>query len=160
MRARRRTQNHETDESEIDEAWARLEYEYAHERWTNGTNQRRAGLAFLTTVQGTIITIIGTNLFHMDGRARALVIFAIVVAISGYNHEKRIGSYMRGYRRRAIELEERHGLRLFQYGVAEAKAAKTMSNRKLFRWYFVLILTAWTSVLIFDLAKAVRRLFL
>jgi hypothetical protein len=50
------------------DAWelARLEYETALEQYRQLTALRRQDMAFVTTVQAAVLTIIGSNLLNLD----------------------------------------------------------------------------------------------
>lgn len=132
---------------------ARLEYEYANARWTNGSDQRRSGLAFFTAVQGTILTIVGERITNLDASSRALVAFGLVVTLIAWNHERRIGAHMEGYLKRAMEIEEANDMYLLRRGRAAAAQRRTLSNRTMFAVHFLLIGVGWLATLAYDLLK-------
>lgn len=130
---------------------ARLEYEYANHRWTNGTSQRRSGLAFFTAVQGTLLTIIGDRMTTLDSSGWALVIFGLIVTVIAWNHERRIGAYMEGYQKRAIEIEDANGMMLIRKGRESARSKRTISNRIMFAWYFIAMGLGWIIIIVYNI---------
>jgi hypothetical protein len=144
--------NIDNDESAIpSEVWARLEYEMANARWENATNLRRNGLAFFTTVQGAILSIIGDRITNLKISSYALISFGIIVTLFSWSHELRIASYMKGYQNRMIRIERLFNLDLLRSGQDQAVKMKTISNRKLFSWYYRINLIGWLLIILYNI---------
>lgn len=83
------------------EPWelARLEYEAALEQYRQLTPLRRQDMAFVTTAQAAILTIVGTKLLNLDASGFLLSLIAVFVLFLGINSERRLSGYMSGYMR-------------------------------------------------------------
>ena len=60
---------------------------------------------------------------------------------------------MTGYGNYIKKIEQRENLEVFQSGRNEARNQKTFSNRKLFAWYFILILIVWIIIFTVNIFK-------
>ncbi|OZC01305.1 hypothetical protein [Rubricoccus marinus] len=89
----------------------------------------------------------------LDLRGYALAIFGLIVCLVAWNNERRIGAYMEGYRKRAIEIERGSGVSLITKGKERADTAGTFSNRKVFQLYYFVMLVGWIAVLVANLGS-------
>jgi hypothetical protein len=151
------TAGHGSGEEVPPDEWLRLEYEYVNQRWINGTSQRRGGMAFFTGVQGAVLGLIGNDLLLLQAKGFALALFAMLVTIIAWNNERRIGAYMTGYLKRMLEIERYIGIRTTIYGRDEAKRQRTISNRRLFAFYFLAMILAWGALILYNLIVRINN---
>ncbi len=136
-------------QSPPDLAWelARVEYEQALAQDQNCTVLRRQDMAFVTTIQGAALTIVGTKLLRMDTAGVLLSLIAFFMLLLGLNSERRLTSYMDAYSRRARELEEQHRLSLVSCGLDETRGKRLLfSNSVMFPLYYAFLMVCWLVV--------------
>ena len=141
-------------QSKQPESWelARLEYEAALEQYRQLTSLRRQDMAFVTTAQAAILTIVGTKLLNLDASGFLLSLIAVFVLFLGINSERRLSGYMSGYMRRAKEIESEYGMRLLSSGIQELKNKKLlMSNSVIFPLYYAFFFVAWMIIWILNI---------
>lgn len=132
--------------SETNWETAKVEYEIALEEWRHYANLRRQDMAFVTTIQGAVLTIVGSKLLRLDAPG-LLSITAFFVLLLGINSERRLSAYMTGYIRRAREIESEHGMSLLPLGWDEVKSRKLLfSNRIVFPLYYFVFILVWVSI--------------
>lgn len=125
----------------------KLEYEHALAQYTHHMQLRRQDMAFVSTVQVAVLTIIGKNLLHFDLTALVLSIIAFLVLLMGLNNERRTTAYMIGYIQRANEIETLTGMSLNKRAVFEVKKRKLLiSNTIIFPLYYVAFFVGWIVI--------------
>jgi hypothetical protein len=135
-----------TNQSGKNESYA-VEYEQANEWWRCLSAMRRHDIFLFTGVQGGVLTIIGNNLLSMSPRDIVLSIIAFVVSLIGLNNERRLYSYLQGFRARAIEIERLVGMSLIQSGTQQVgKTRATVSNTIAFSAFYALMATGWIVI--------------
>jgi len=126
---------------------AKVEYESALEQYRHYTSLRRQDMAFVTTVQAAVLTIIGKNLLSLDASNLLLSVIAFFVLLLGFNSERRITAYMSGYMKRASQIETDHNLSLLVEGQKEVSRRKLLiSNTIIFPLYYFVFSVVWVVV--------------
>ena len=121
-----------------------LEYQTAIEQYQQCTALRRHDMAFVTTIQGAVLTIVGKEFLKPDLWAAVLSGVAFLLLLLGANSERRLAAYMAGYAKRASEIEQKYGLRVLQYGCREVASRRGLfSNGVVFPTYYLLFAAAW-----------------
>jgi hypothetical protein len=123
----------------ITKTWeaAKLEYEQALSQYQNCTILRRQDMAFVTTVQAAVLTIIGPRLPHLDLGSLLLSLIACFLLLLGINGERRLSSYMDAYSKKAQQIEEEFGLSLVMSGLSKTRNKKLLfSNATMFPLYY------------------------
>lgn len=104
-------------------------------------------MAFITTVQGAALTIIGQRLQDLDFTGLLLSILAFFTLLLGLNNERRLSAHMTGYQVRALQIESDFGLSLLRLAREQAHEGRwILSNAKIFPAYYVIIMLAWGSI--------------
>ena len=128
-----------------------LEYEQANEWWRQISRMRRQDLALFTAIQGGIITVIGDKLSSMDAKSFILSLMGFCAAAIWFNNERRLYSYLYGFRHRAIEIEKKHGMALIKIGQDEVKATKFLLPSRIgFSIYYALVVIGWVVIWILN----------
>jgi hypothetical protein len=126
---------------------AKLEYEVAVEQYRHFSSLRRQDMAFVTTVQAAVLTIIGSKLLALDFSSLVLSIIAFFVLLLGINSERRLSAYMGSYMYRAREIESEYGMSLLSpSGNNVQKKRLLLSNSYVFPLYFCIFIIAWFTV--------------
>lgn len=139
----------------VPEPWelARLEYETAVEQYRHMSSLRRQDIAFVTTVQGAVFSVVGSKLLALDSAALCLSLIAVVVLLVGINSEWRLAAYMKAYMKRIREIEAEYGMSLLSLaGIELSKQRRLLSNSVVFPFYYIVFLLVWVSILILNLA--------
>ncbi len=129
--------------------WERdkLEYEHAFLQFQHHSTLRRQDMAFVTTVQVAVFSIIGQKILSMDLVSTVLSLFAFFVCVMGLNNERRLSAYMTGYMARARQIESNNDMTLAASGRNELKKRKFLfSNTTLFPLYYVITLAVWLVI--------------
>jgi hypothetical protein len=115
---------------------------------------RRQDMAFATTVQAAIFTIIGPRLLQFGISDFILSVIAFFVLLLGLNSERRLTSYMSTYMRRVNQIEFAHGMSMFSdAGYKTEKKRLLLSNARVFSVYYCIFVCAWLVVWILNLWK-------
>jgi hypothetical protein len=130
---------------------AKTEYQAGLEHFRSMSSLRRQDMAFTTTVQAAIFTIIGSRLLQLGISDFILSVIACFVLLLGLNSERRLASYMDGYMRRVAEIETDHGMSMFSR--AGHKKRFLVSNAKMFPIYYGVFVAAWLVLWIWNLWK-------
>lgn len=127
--------------------FAKVEYENALEQYRHYTSLRRQDMAFVTTVQVAVLTIIGANLRNLDLANLLLSIIAFFVLLLGINNERRLTAYMAGYMKRATQIETDYEMSLLVKGRQEVLNRKLLlSNIVVFQLYYFVFSVVWVVV--------------
>jgi len=133
---------------------AKIEYEQALNFFHNHSQLRRQGIAFVTTVEGAMLTIIGNNLVSMEAPHIALSVIGFFVALLGINNERRLIAFTIGYLKRARKIESVSGMSLLYDGYENMKKKPLLvSNTSAFVIYYVLIVVFWISVWLYNFVR-------
>lgn len=125
----------------------KTEYESAMEEYRHYTTIRRQDMAFVTTTQIAILTIIGDNIVALDLSKLLLSFVAFFILIQGLNSELRMSAYLSGYKNRAKDIERSQGMRLLKSGEEAVKHQKfQISNRKMFPVYYIVFMLVWVGI--------------
>lgn len=137
------------------EPWelAKLEYEAALEQYRQLTSLRRQDMAFVTTVQAAILTIVGNKLLSLDASGFLLSLIAAFVLFLGINSERRLSGYMAGYMQRAKDIESEYGMKLLTFGRAFKDKKLIISNSIVFPLYYFFFFVAWFIVWMLNIFK-------
>ncbi len=134
---------------------AKIEYDQAMQFFRDHSNLRRQGLAFVTTVQGAILAVVGSNLSTMELPHVTLAVIGFFVAILGINNERRLISFSIGYLRTARQIEKRSGMSLLSDGYSAVKERRfIISNTRAFLLYYYLISIFWITLLAYNAVLA------
>ena len=126
---------------------AKVEYEQALGQYQNCTVLRRHDMAFVTTVQGAVLTIIGPRLPDLDSSGVVLSLIAFFLLLLGINSERRLSNYMDAYFTRAREIEQQLGLALVSRGFEEVRKRRSLvSNSVVFPLYYAFLMVAWVVI--------------
>lgn len=127
--------------------YAKIEYEIALTQYDHYTSLRRQDMAFVTTVQIAVLTIIGQNLLQLDSVSIVLSIVAIFVLLLGLNNDRRLSLKMAGFKNRAKEIEEAHNLSLISSTTALVSEKKfSISNSIVFLIYYGIFCLSWIAI--------------
>lgn len=111
----------------------------------------RTDVAFVTTVQGAALAIIGDELLALQPSGFLLSAVAAIVALIGFNAERRLYSYMSAYMTRAREIEAANGLSLLTAARNETQRVTWLtSNTNVFRAFYCLSFIGWVLVWILN----------
>lgn len=131
---------------------AQVEYQNALEQSRHTANLRRRDMAFVTTVQAAVFTIIGSNLLSLSFPNFMLSLIAFFVLLLGINSERRLSVYLSSYIERAIQIEKEYGLKLLSLGGTKVRNQRLiLSNIAIFSLYFTILLIAWIVVWLLNL---------
>ena len=126
---------------------AKTEYEQALGQYQNFTIVRRQDMAFVTTVQGAVLTIIGSKLPHLDLSSFVLSLIAFFILLLGVNSERRLAGYMDAYFKRARELESQFGMSLLSGGLHQVRGRRfLLSNSLVFPLFYLFFMLAWVVI--------------
>jgi len=104
-------------------------------------------MAFVTTVQAAVLTIIGSKLPHLDLGSLFLSLIACFLLLLGINSERRLSSYMDAYSKKAQKIEADFGLSLVMSGLCETRNKKLLfSNATMFPLYYTFFIFAWIVI--------------
>ena len=131
---------------------ARLEYETAIEQYRHMSNLRRQDIAFVTTVQGAIFSIIGNKLLALDSPSLCLSFIAVLVLFIGLNSEWRLATYMKAYMQSIKQIEAENGLSLLSTaGQALQRQKMLLSNSAVFPAYYIVFMLVWGGIWLLNL---------
>lgn len=137
---------------------AKLEYEKAFSQYLHYTSLRRQDMAFVTTVQIAIFTIIGSNLLQLDIMRLILSFIAFFVLLLGVNNERRLTAYMAGYMIRARQIESEYGLSLISTSTQEVNKRKLLiSNTIVFPLYYCIFCISWIIVWVLNIINLCNK---
>ena len=140
--------SHDSEKWEI----SKIEYENAFLHARHYTKLRRQDMAFVTTVQAFVFTVIGNQLPDMGAKGLLLSIIAFFVLVLGFNSERRLSSKMATCLRRASEIEARFGMHLLARVANQKKARASMiSNALMFPSYYLILAALWIFVWVWTL---------
>lgn len=129
-----------------------LEYQSALELYRQYTEVRRRDMAFITTAQGAVLTIIGKDLLSMNLSSFLLSVIAVFLLLVGFNSERRLTSYMGAYMKRAKDIEGCRNMSLLSDAYAQvSKRRGLFSNTKTFPVYYALFALTWAVIWIVNL---------
>lgn len=124
---------------------ASLEYEAALDHYRHFSSLRRQDMAFVTTVQGAALAILGPELVRLaDPRSWLLSLIAVLVLLLGLNSERRASAYMTRFACRAREIESQWGMHLLSslpQGLPKRRVL--ISNATVFPLFYVVSIAAW-----------------
>ncbi|MCA1566434.1 MAG: hypothetical protein LC803_12495 [Acidobacteria bacterium] len=126
---------------------AREEYSSALGLFRHFSSLRRQDMAFVTTVQAAILTIIGSKLLSLDFSSFLLSTIAFFVLLLGLNSERRLAAHMQGEMSRAKQIEEAYGMTLLSTAYKEVESRKMlMENKVVFPLYYFIFIIAWIII--------------
>lgn len=132
----------------------RTEYTECLNMFRHFGNSRRRDMAFITTAQGVVLTVVGQNLLNLNLSLFILTVIAVFLLITGFNNERRLSAYMRGYIKRAKYLENKIGMNFLAEGFKEIQNTNyIVSNMHTFSAYYVFFTFAWISIWILNFFK-------
>jgi hypothetical protein len=130
------------------------EYQAALEMFRHFSNIRRHDLAFITTAQGAVLAIIAKDILNMGLAFFLLSLIAAFLLVTGLNNERRLTAYMRGYMKRAKEIEHNSGMTLLSHGHAEVTRSRCLlSNAVTFPLYYAVFLLTWLLIWIVNVVQ-------
>ncbi|MBC8030791.1 MAG: hypothetical protein H7Z16_11820 [Pyrinomonadaceae bacterium] len=133
---------------------AKAEYEAGLEQFRLMSNLRRQDMAFATTVQAAVFTIVGSKLLQLNFSDFLLSAIAFFVLLLGLNSERRLAAYMTGYMKRVLEIEAESGMSMFcGAGQVTQKRRFLVSNAIVFPFYYCVFVFAWLVVWTLNLWK-------
>ncbi|HEX8632747.1 MAG TPA: hypothetical protein VF703_01195 [Pyrinomonadaceae bacterium] len=133
---------------------AKEEYSSALGMFRHFSSLRRQDMAFVTTVQAAILTIIGAKLRSLDFSGFLLSAIAFFVLLLGLNSERRLAAHMSGEMRRARQIESEHGMSLLSIAYDEVRDRKLLlRNDMVFPLYYFGFVIAWVIIWILNLRK-------
>jgi hypothetical protein len=104
-------------------------------------------MAFVTTVQGAVLAILGPRLPNLDTSGIVLSLIAFFLLLLGINSERRLSNYMEAYFKRAREIEQQFGLALVSLGFEEVRKRRSIfSNSRVFPLYYSFLMIAWIII--------------
>lgn len=108
---------------------------------------RRRDIALFTGGQGAVLAIIGKELPNLGPDGWTLSAVAFLIALVGFNNERRLYRYLDGFRARAEELESDYGMALLKTARDSVRELKmTVSSTKAFQGYYLIIAIGWILV--------------
>lgn len=126
------------------------EYREANTWWRTLSNMRRRDIAFFTAAEAAILTIIGKDLLALSSAYAILSCMGFVIALIGINNERRLYSYIQGFRKRAEEIEENDDGPMFSIHYAREKVkglqGTTIPSTIAFQIYYTLFALAWVAI--------------
>ncbi|SEI69988.1 hypothetical protein SAMN04487995_1772 [Dyadobacter koreensis] len=125
---------------------AKTEYEEALNQYRNTTLLRRQDIAFIITVQGAVISIIGSKMLMLDMSSLLLSAVAVFLLFIGLNNELRLSKYMEIYMDRAKEIESEFGLKLIISAYEVRHKKFEFSNSKTFPAFYIFLIVSWLFV--------------
>jgi len=133
---------------------SKVEYENALAQYRYYTGLRRQDMAFVTTVQAAIMSIIGKNLLELNFTDFLLSLIAFFVLLLGINNERRLSAYMTGYMNRAKIIESKYNMSLLEHGWQEIKSRKLLfSNSVMFKIFYIIFIICWFFTWVLNLIK-------
>lgn len=123
------------------------EYQAGLELSRHWSALRRQDMLLVTTVQGAIFTIIGGELLKLKSASIALSIVAFLVALIGFNSERRLSAYIRANVDYLKTIEKSNGLGLLTTANdATLKIRGMVSNKTAFLTYYAFMAAGWVVV--------------
>ena len=133
---------------------AKAEYEIGTEHFRHYSSLRRQDMAFVTTVQAAVLTIIGPKLLNLDFSGFVLSSVAFFVLLLGFNSERRLSVYMAGYMRRAKQIESEFGMSLLSDAWSEVRGRRMLfSNARIFPFYYFIFILVWVIIWLINLVR-------
>ena len=133
---------------------AKEEYSSALGLFRHFSSLRRQDMAFVTTVQAAILTIIGDKLLSLDFSNFLLSAIAFFVLLLGLNSERRLAAHMSGEMDRARQIESEHGMSLLSVAYGEVRNRKLlMQNDIVFPLYYFIFIIAWIIIWMLNFRK-------
>ena len=124
-----------------------LEYASALDLYRHYTNLRRYDMAFVTTAQGAVLTIIGKDLMTMNLPCVLLSLIAFFLLLLGLNSERRLTAYMSAYIRRAKEIESKRKMVLLSSAYSDVSQRRFLvSNTLTFPLYYGIFALSWLLI--------------
>lgn len=134
--------------------YAKVEYDVGLRQYQLNSSLRRQDMAFVTTVQAAVLTIIGSKLLSLDFSGFLLSAIAFFVLLLGLNSERRLAGYMEGYMQRARQIEKEYGMTILSHSWSAVKRRRLLfSNAKVFPVYYCIFILAWLSIWVWNLLK-------
>jgi len=134
---------------------AQVEYNAALEQYRHYMTVRRTDMAFVTTIQIAILTIIGADIQNLNLSSFLLSLMAFFVLLLGINSELRLATYMLGYKERVIEIEKENHLKSVSNASRKVKEMEkkmfNLTNRKIFPLYYLIFAVIWFVIWIVNL---------
>jgi len=128
------------------------EYSRALELFRHFSGLRRQDMAFVTTVQAAILTIIGSKLLSLDFSSFLLSAIAFFVLLLGLNSERRLAAHMSGEMRRARQIEAEYDMSLLSVAYDEVRSRKLLlRNDVVFPLYYFIFIIAWVIIWMLNL---------
>lgn len=135
-------------------AIAKVEYESSLKRLLEYTGLRRQGIAFSTTFQAAILSIIGSDILDINISHMLLSIVAFFVLFMGLNNERRLYSYIQGCSDRIKEIENQFDMSFFKSCDRRASEKPMLfSNNSLFQIYYALFIIMWIAIWIINITN-------
>lgn len=132
----------------------KTEYEIAINMFRQFATLRRQDMAFMTTVQAGVLTIVKDNLLVLGSAHFLLTAIAFLVLLMGCNNERRLSAYMLGYMKRARKIEEEFGISVLHDGFDTVKRTRFLiSNRWTFPLYYLVFSLLWFVIWILNLLR-------
>jgi hypothetical protein len=133
---------------------AKAEYEAGLHQFRLMSTLRRQDMAFVTTVQAAVLTIIGSKLLGLGFSGFLLSVIAFFVLLLGLNSERRLAAYMAGYLARVRKIEGEYGMKMFSHAWQETlKRRFLISNARIFPIYYGIFIFAWLIIWVWNLWK-------
>lgn len=139
-----------------DNEWdaAKLEYDNALHQLRHYSSLGRQDIAFVTTIQGAALTIIGDKLLSLNATGVVLSVLSCFVLLLGANSQRRLWTYMSGYVRRATQIEGKYNMLLLQTGKLEVESKRLLfSNNYLFLFFHLMLFLAWVVIWIINIIR-------
>jgi hypothetical protein len=125
----------------------KIEYQNAFNQSRHYAQMRRIDMAFVITIQGAILAIIGKDLHNLDLTSFLLTIVSFFAAITGLNSERRLSSKIKGCLNRAKELETEFNMALLTNAWKQRKKTKFLiSNMIMFPLLYIVVIFIWIII--------------
>ena len=131
---------------------ALVEYQTALEQSRHYASLRRQDMAFATTAQAAVFTVLGTDTLDFSVRDWLLSGIAFFIILLALNSERRNNGYFESCMVRAGAIEKSLGLRLCSDAPHFLKKRRRLlSNSLVFPLYYLLFAATWVAIWLFVL---------
>ena len=137
---------------------AKTEYQCANANYNHFSDIRRQDMAFATTVQAAVLTIVNSHLLDLNTPKFLLTLIAFLVLVIGINSERRVSAYMAGYMVRAKQIEDSYSMALLHEGTRAVQGTKLLlPNRRTFLLYYTAFIAAWLVIWLLNVSLMLRH---
>jgi len=131
-----------------------VEYEQACQMLRFQARMRLSVLAFISTVNGSVITICSQRLRALELGDAALSAVTFLLSAVGVLFDYRLVNQMKWYHRRLCRLESRYEMELFTHSYDNHDVPRRhLTGALMMRLFYCAILLFWIVIWIFNLAS-------